>query len=337
MNKIRVDAATSPVAHGSLLSSSFLLYYACKDTVKKKERVKEEGFLTRCYFCDITKDWGNSITNRLSNPAQATWESQWGQRISAKVGREREVWRSEQQWAKVSVGDGPERSAGSERRSGLWKSLTDGTEHERMQRVYKFVFSLFRALSDKLRRPEGVLGDVIHERATTREHSRGHVIMTSQRTLSGRLINYSESVRKSESPERERERGRESRGGVVVNYSPPTYANRARFPAGPLPGFSLVGIVPDDVVGRWIFSGISRFPRLFIQSLLRTHFSSLSFSLKTTMVRVSRDVESFLIGPSQREMYGDGYVRSSFTAYQIQSPAANKVGTFQSDYNCSGV
>ncbi|KAJ8883328.1 hypothetical protein PR048_015171 [Dryococelus australis] len=58
-----------------------------------------------------------SISNNLSNSAQASWESQWEQRISAEVGREREVWWSEQQWAKVSVGDGPQRSAGSERRS----------------------------------------------------------------------------------------------------------------------------------------------------------------------------------------------------------------------------
>ncbi|KAJ8881532.1 hypothetical protein PR048_018014 [Dryococelus australis] len=63
------------------------------------------------------EDWSNSISNSLSNSAQASWESQWEQRVSAMVGREREVWWSEQQWAKVSVGDGLQRSAGSERRS----------------------------------------------------------------------------------------------------------------------------------------------------------------------------------------------------------------------------
>ncbi|KAJ8872123.1 hypothetical protein PR048_025725 [Dryococelus australis] len=67
------------------------------------------------------EDWGNSISNRISN---AMWESQWEEWISAKVGREREVWWSEQQWAKVSVGDGPQRSAGSERRSGVSCSPT---------------------------------------------------------------------------------------------------------------------------------------------------------------------------------------------------------------------
>ncbi|KAJ8867791.1 hypothetical protein PR048_031596 [Dryococelus australis] len=36
-------------------------------------------------------------------------------------------------------------------------------------------------------------------------------------------------------------------------------------------GFSHVGIVPDDAVGRLVFWGISRFPRPFIPALLHTH------------------------------------------------------------------
>ncbi|KAJ8883387.1 hypothetical protein PR048_015230 [Dryococelus australis] len=39
----------------------------------------------------------------------------------------------------------------------------------------------------------------------------------------------------------------------VAHCSPPTQANRVRFPAGSLPQ------VPDDAAGRWVFSGISRF------------------------------------------------------------------------------
>ncbi|KAJ8894224.1 hypothetical protein PR048_006836 [Dryococelus australis] len=46
---------------------------------------------------------------------------------------------------------------------------------------------------------------------------------------------------------------------------------------GPIPGratgFSQVGIVPDDAVGRRVFSGISRFPRSFIPALLHIHLN----------------------------------------------------------------
>ncbi|KAJ8888177.1 hypothetical protein PR048_007664 [Dryococelus australis] len=53
-----------------------------------------------------------------------------------------------------------------------------------------------------------------------------------------------------------------------LDYSPPTNANRVRFSVEAAPGFSHVGIVPDDAAGRWVFSGISRFPRLCIPALL---------------------------------------------------------------------
>ncbi|KAJ8898379.1 hypothetical protein PR048_003739 [Dryococelus australis] len=47
------------------------------------------------------------------------------------------------------------------------------------------------------------------------------------------------------------------------------------------PGFSHVGIVPDDAAGRRVFSGISRFPRHCIHALLHTHLTSPSQALKT--------------------------------------------------------
>ncbi|KAJ8876970.1 hypothetical protein PR048_021422 [Dryococelus australis] len=53
-------------------------------------------------------------------------------------------------------------------------------------------------------------------------------------------------------------------------------------PGGVTPGFSPVGIVPDDAAGRLIFSGISRFPRPFIPALLHTHLASPSSALKTS-------------------------------------------------------
>ncbi|KAJ8880306.1 hypothetical protein PR048_016772 [Dryococelus australis] len=42
-------------------------------------------------------------------------------------------------------------------------------------------------------------------------------------------------------------------------------------PGQVIPGFSHVGIVLDDAAGRRVFSGISRFPHLFILALLHTH------------------------------------------------------------------
>ncbi|KAJ8867223.1 hypothetical protein PR048_031021 [Dryococelus australis] len=53
--------------------------------------------------------------------------------------------------------------------------------------------------------------------------------------------------------------------------SPPTKANRVQSTAGS-PDLQL-GIVPDDVVARWLFSGIFRFPRPFIPELLLIHFN----------------------------------------------------------------
>ncbi|KAJ8894729.1 hypothetical protein PR048_000036 [Dryococelus australis] len=55
--------------------------------------------------------------------------------------------------------------------------------------------------------------------------------------------------------------------------SPPTKANWVQSPAG-LPGFSQLGIVPDDAVGRRVFSGISSFPHPFIPGLL--HIRSIT-------------------------------------------------------------
>ncbi|KAJ8891801.1 hypothetical protein PR048_004355 [Dryococelus australis] len=55
-------------------------------------------------------------------------------------------------------------------------------------------------------------------------------------------------------------------------HSPPTKANRAQTPSGSL-DFSQVGFVPDDAVGRRVFSGISRFPRVFISVPLHIHFN----------------------------------------------------------------
>ncbi|KAJ8893672.1 hypothetical protein PR048_006272 [Dryococelus australis] len=51
---------------------------------------------------------------------------------------------------------------------------------------------------------------------------------------------------------------------VRLACSPPTKANRVQSSAGPL---------PDDVDGRRVFSGLSRFPRPCIPALLHSHFT----------------------------------------------------------------
>ncbi|KAJ8877773.1 hypothetical protein PR048_022229 [Dryococelus australis] len=51
------------------------------------------------------------------------------------------------------------------------------------------------------------------------------------------------------------------------------------------PGFSQVGIVPDDAAGRRAFSGISRFLHPCIPGLLHAHLPSPSSALKTSLLR----------------------------------------------------
>ncbi|KAJ8873691.1 hypothetical protein PR048_024523 [Dryococelus australis] len=72
-----------------------------------------------------------------------------------------------------------------------------------------------------------------------------------------------------------------SRGGVRVR---PLASHLVRFAAGSLPGFSQVGIVQEDAVGRRVFSGISLFP-----SPLRSCAALCSprFTLIGSMLRVA--------------------------------------------------
>ncbi|KAJ8871495.1 hypothetical protein PR048_027817 [Dryococelus australis] len=58
-----------------------------------------------------------------------------------------------------------------------------------------------------------------------------------------------------------------------TGYSPPTGANRVRFPAGLATGFPHVGTVPEDAAGWRVFSGVSRFPSPFILAPLHTHLN----------------------------------------------------------------
>ncbi|KAJ8885895.1 hypothetical protein PR048_012101 [Dryococelus australis] len=57
---------------------------------------------------------------------------------------------------------------------------------------------------------------------------------------------------------------------------------------GVTPGFSYVGIVPDDAAVRRVLSGISRFPRPVIPALLHTHLASPSPALKSSLLRAAQ-------------------------------------------------
>ncbi|KAJ8872427.1 hypothetical protein PR048_026031 [Dryococelus australis] len=82
-------------------------------------------FATPCYVCDIINeyggkcdDWGSSISNRLSNFAQAPLESQWEQKISAKVGVNEKCGGRNSSRPRCQLAAFPQRSAGHERRPG---------------------------------------------------------------------------------------------------------------------------------------------------------------------------------------------------------------------------
>ncbi|KAJ8898461.1 hypothetical protein PR048_003821 [Dryococelus australis] len=66
------------------------------------------------------------------------------------------------------------------------------------------------------------------------------------------------------------------RGGVLVRLLASHLAERGSFSGRVTPGFSRGGIVPDDAAGRRVFSGSSRFTRLFVPALLRIHLASPS-------------------------------------------------------------
>ncbi|KAJ8867893.1 hypothetical protein PR048_031698 [Dryococelus australis] len=72
-----------------------------------------------------------------------------------------------------------------------------------------------------------------------------------------------------------------------LDCSPPTKVNSVSNPLPGHSGFSHVGIVPDDAAGRRVFSGISRFSRPFIPSLLHSHLISHSSALKTSLLRAA--------------------------------------------------
>ncbi|KAJ8868758.1 hypothetical protein PR048_030298 [Dryococelus australis] len=65
------------------------------------------------------------------------------------------------------------------------------------------------------------------------------------------------------------------RSGVLVRLLASQLCEQGLIPGGVTPGFSHVGIVPDDVAGWRVFSGIFRSPYTLIPALLQAHFTSI--------------------------------------------------------------
>ncbi|KAJ8870092.1 hypothetical protein PR048_029103 [Dryococelus australis] len=72
-----------------------------------------------------------------------------------------------------------------------------------------------------------------------------------------------------------------TKSSETVSLLAPHQGESGSIPGRATPGFSLVGIVPDNAAGQLVFSGISRFPRPFIPTLLHAHLTSPSSALKT--------------------------------------------------------
>ncbi|KAJ8875028.1 hypothetical protein PR048_022918 [Dryococelus australis] len=90
-------------------------------------------------------------------------------------------------------------------------------------------------------------------------------------------------------------RRRRGRGGVVVRL----LAINLGVPVS-IPGFSHAGVVPDDIAGQRVFSGMSRFPRPCIPALLPTHVYSPPWVLKTSTLRVALSPHSLTTADQAR-------------------------------------
>ncbi|KAJ8865656.1 hypothetical protein PR048_033176 [Dryococelus australis] len=84
-------------------------------------------------------------------------------------------------------------------------------------------------------------------------------------------------------------------GLAVRQLAPPHRGEHGSIPGRATPGFSKVGIVPDDAAVRRVFSGISRFLHPFILALLHSHLTAPALALKTSMNTHSVKVISWLI------------------------------------------
>ncbi|KAJ8897705.1 hypothetical protein PR048_003055 [Dryococelus australis] len=77
-------------------------------------------------------------------------------------------------------------------------------------------------------------------------------------------------------------------GGVVVRVLTSHLGKPGSIPDGFAPGFSHVGIVPDDAAGWRVFSEISRFHHPFLPTLLHSNLSSPSSAHNISLLRAAQ-------------------------------------------------
>ncbi|KAJ8867022.1 hypothetical protein PR048_032884 [Dryococelus australis] len=135
--------------------------------------------------------------------------------------------------------------------------------------------------------------------------------------VQGKIL--SRAFKSAQTPRPQRKFGEGKHVGAAVlerlGCSPSTKANRGLIPGWVTLGFSQVGIVPDESAGRWIFSGVSCFPRPFISALLHTRLASPISALKTSLAvksqpNLTNHSTTNLRCPSQ--LYTLGTRRSAF-------------------------
>ncbi|KAJ8895579.1 hypothetical protein PR048_000915 [Dryococelus australis] len=95
-------------------------------------------------------------------------------------------------------------------------------------------------------------------------------------------------------------------GGVVVRLLASHLGKPGSIPGEVTTGFSHVGIVANDAAVMWVFSGISRFPCLFIPAKLHARLTSPTSTLKTSVLKACRrpPVAQAIAGssPSERQL-----------------------------------
>ncbi|KAJ8882865.1 hypothetical protein PR048_014679 [Dryococelus australis] len=96
----------------------------------------------------------------------------------------------------------------------------------------------------------------------------------------------------------------------VVRLLAPHLGEPGPIPGGFTPRFSHVEIVLDDTAGRWVFSGISRFPRTCIPALLHAHLTSPLSVFENSMLRAVQIAE-FLQSLFAQTAGGSGPPRSA--------------------------
>ncbi|KAJ8898008.1 hypothetical protein PR048_003368 [Dryococelus australis] len=107
-------------------------------------------------------------------------------------------------------------------------------------------------------------------------------------------------------------------------------------PGWAAPGFSNVGIVPDNVTGRRVFSGVSRFPWPCILALYAPHFCHKDACCATTMIATFRKYKKSRFKPAEIEPVhpwvlsglSDHYITP---AIRLLRDGANTAGTLLSN------